>query len=101
MSEPHVNASQVRILKLMEVLAGHEITGMHLRDAARLAGESASTTCRDLQAAAAAGWVRRVDDVRYALSPRPIQLLTHFLWALEAAKAQIQETEQRYTATPQ
>lgn len=95
-----VNAAQLRVLRLIEVLAGHEVFGRRLTDIAHDMGIEAHTARRDLLAAIAAGWVRQRDDQSYCLATKPVQIATAFTWGIKQAHDAVGEIEQRYTRMP-
>lgn len=94
------NDAQVRVLKLIEALAGHEVFGRRLKDLAEDLGESEPTTCRDLKAAISAGWARQRDDGLYSLATKPVQIATAFAYGIKQAHDKVGEIEQRYTRMP-
>lgn len=94
------NDAQVRVLRLIEVMAGHEVFGRRLKDIARDMGVTESTANRDLKSAIEAGWVRQRDDRSYCLATKPVQICTAFTWGLKQAGETLQEIEQRYTVMP-
>lgn len=92
--------AQVRVLRLIEVLAGHEVFGRRLTDVAHDMGVEPHTARRDLQSAIAAGWARQSEDGLYRLATKPVQICTSVTWGLKQAGDAIREIEQRYTVMP-
>lgn len=92
--------AQLRLLKVIEALSGHEVFGTRLKDIAEAVGAGTPTVLRDLQTLAAGGWARQDDAGKWRLGPKLVQIATNFTWGLTQAKQAVSETEQRYTRTP-
>jgi len=92
--------AQLRLLKVIEALSGHEVFGLRLRDVAIAVNAGDPTVLRDLQTLAAGGWARQDDASKWRLGQKPVQIATNFAWGLTQAKQAVSETEQRYTRTP-
>lgn len=88
------------MLRLIEVMAGHEVFGRRLKDIAADMGVSADTAHRDLKSAIACGWVRQREDKSYCLATKPVQICTAFAWGIKRAGETLREIEQRYTTEP-
>jgi DNA-binding IclR family transcriptional regulator len=97
--EVKINESQLRLMRLIRLLSGHELHGLMLRDIAAGMKESEPTTYRDLKALEAGGWARHRDKT-WCLGPEPIQIATHFYWGLGQGRAELNEIEQRCTRKP-
>jgi DNA-binding IclR family transcriptional regulator len=97
---PSTNASQLRLLTVIEALSGNEVFGARLRDLARAVGVIDSTALRDLETLAAAGWAQKLPDNRWRLAAKPIQLLINFQSGLARAEEQVGEVRRNYTRKP-
>ncbi|MDR1063628.1 MAG: hypothetical protein LBL48_06815 [Azoarcus sp.] len=96
-------SAQMRVLQLVEILAGNEIQGMRLKDisaALLFDAPNPSTTLRDLRALEAAGWAQKLPDNRWRLGAKPIQILHHFNSGLVRAVEAVNEIRVNYTRTP-
>ncbi|MGB3393226.1 MAG: helix-turn-helix domain-containing protein [Stenotrophomonas sp.] len=88
--------------RLLFGLAGHSRNGLRLKQIADGIGESEPTTLRNLQRMEADGLVERtpLDDGRWRLAPRVIQIsIAHSHEVLREEQA-LQEFKQRYSRTP-
>ena len=92
--------AQLRLLKVIEALSGHEVFGIRLKEVAVAVKASDPTVLRDLQTLAAGGWAKQDDSGKWRLGHKPVQICTNFTWGLNQAKQAVSETEQRYTRTP-
>lgn len=97
---PPINAAQLRVMDLIEALAGYEIGGRRLTDIAAAIGSSLPMALRDLRALAAKGWAERIEDGRWRLGTKPVQISLRYTAAMRLAQERLAETEQRYTRTP-
>jgi predicted DNA-binding transcriptional regulator YafY len=93
----YTNDAQQRILKLLMLLAGHELLGLA---PARIALEQAcspSQVTRDLQNLKTAGMAELVQDTGgWRLAPTVVQIAVRHAVAMERAKAKLNETAMRY-----
>lgn len=94
------NAAQLRLLLVIEALAGNEVFGLRLTDICNTLKAGAPTVLRDLQALEAAGWTQQMEDGKWRLAAKPIQVLTNFTWGLQNATDKLNEVKQRYTRLP-
>lgn len=95
------NAAQLRLLEVIRALSGHEVFGRRLVDLAADLKQPEPVVLRDLEALAVAGWATRDDGKRWRLGPAVVQIAVQFYLGLQNARAAIDETQQRYTRTPQ
>jgi len=102
MSEPKkvLGAAQMRLIDVIEVLSGHEIFGIRLKEVSAAVKSGSSTVLHDLQTLEAKGWAKQDEAGKWRLGTKPVQICTNFTWGLTQAKQAIAETEQRYTRTP-
>ncbi|MCL2076048.1 MAG: hypothetical protein FWH15_06370 [Betaproteobacteria bacterium] len=95
-------SAQLRLLSLIEVLAGNEIIGLPLKEVTDLmaSGVAQSTVWRDLKTLESAGWAQQSRDGRWTLGSRPYQLLHHFYSGLKAVQERTAEVAVNYTRIP-
>lgn len=99
MSTPYSNDAQLRMLKLITLLAGHEITGLAPADIARDQGCSASMVTRDMANLLEGGFAEQVPETgRWRLAPQVVQIATRHMVALDRAAQRLDEVRQRYGA---
>lgn len=93
----YTNASQQRLLRLIDLLSGHEVNGLELIGIAKALGQSPSAVTRDLDNLRTAGWAERHPNGRtWRLTPHVIQISQRYLTALHAAAQAFKDLEQRY-----
>ena len=92
--------AQLRLLKVIEALSGHEVFGIRLKEVAQAVKASDPTVLRDLQTLEAGGWAKQDADGKWRLGQKPVQISNAFFASLDRAKQQISETELNYTRTP-
>ena len=97
-----MSASQLRLIAVIEALAGHEVSGLTLTEIARAAGGiTASTVLRDLETLETVGWARRIAaSKRWTLGGRTLQILNQFHAGLASAESRVAEVRANYTRTP-
>jgi DNA-binding IclR family transcriptional regulator len=96
----YTNEGQQRILRLVVLLAGNEITGLAPADIARQQGCSASIVTRDLANLREAGLAEAVPETgRWRLGPQVVQIALAHMTALERAETRLAETRNRYSRT--
>ena len=98
--EPRANEAQLRLLQVVEVLSGNEVFGMRLTDVADALKISAPTALRDLRTLEAGRWAQQLDDNKWRLAAKPIQILSNFQAGLQNATEKLREVQQRYTCLP-
>lgn len=91
------NACQSRLLLVIEALSGHEVFGTRLVDLAKAVDSTQSTVLRDLGTLEAAGWAQQMEDGKWRLGAKPIQVLTNFHWGLQSASQKVAEVQHNYT----
>jgi DNA-binding IclR family transcriptional regulator len=97
----YTHDGQQRILKLVLLLAGNEITGLAPADIARQQACSASMVTRDLDNLKTAGWAEQVPETaRWRLAPQVVQMAMQHMTALDRAKSRLAEIEHRYSRLP-
>jgi len=92
--------AQLRLLKVIEALSGHEVFGIRLKEIATAVKASDPTVLRDLQTLAAGGWAFQDESGRWRLHTKLVQIATHFMHGIDSARRATDEIYQRYTRTP-
>jgi DNA-binding IclR family transcriptional regulator len=89
---------QQRLLRLLLLLAGHEIHGLAPAQIAKDMACSASVVTRDMANLQQAGWAERVPATGcWRLSPTPVQLGLRHQVAMGRAEALLEQTRSRYS----
>lgn len=92
------NAAQQRLLRLVTLLAGHEVTGMAPAEIARGMGCSAPMVTRDVANLAAGGWAEQVPETgRWRLAPQVVQIALRHLAAVGRAEQRLDDVKNRYS----
>jgi DNA-binding IclR family transcriptional regulator len=95
---PYAHEGQQRILALVMLLAGHEITGLTPSEIAKQQFATASTVTRDLANLQQAGWAEVVPETgRWRLAPQVVQIAIKHMTALDRAQKRLDETRQRFS----
>ncbi len=101
MSHPYDNTSQARILKLLLILAGHELHGVSPTDMAKGLDVSGGTITRDLHNLREAGLAEQIQETgRWRLGPRIVQIAIAHMTAMDRATTQLNEIRSRYSREP-
>lgn len=96
----YTNEGQQRILRLVMLLAGNEVTGLAPADIARQQGCSAPIVTRDLDNLRTAGFAEQVPETqRWRLSPEVVQIATRHMAALDRAEQSLSATRNRFSRT--
>jgi len=95
-----LGTAQLRLLTVIEVLAGHEVFGSRLKDIAAAVKAGESTVLRDLRTLAEGGWAMQDENGLWRLDTKLVQIANHFAWGITAATHKLSEVKQRYTRTP-
>lgn len=94
----YAHDGQQRILALLQLLAGHEITGLAPAEIARANKCSASAVTRDLANLALAGLAEEVPETgRWRLGPALVQVALKHLTGLDRAESRLAEVRARYS----
>lgn len=99
------NAAQLRLLLVIEILSGNEVFGMRLKDVVESLTKSGikvstATVLHDLEALQKGGWAQQMEDTKWRLDVKPIQVLTNFQFGLSSSGNKVNEVQQRYTRLP-
>lgn len=99
MSSPKYIVDQVqRVLRLVEALAGNEFSGMSVSDLQQATGTRSDQVVRDLANLVEANWAERMENGRYRLAARPVQIALAFSSALSRAETDLATLKSRYTS---
>lgn len=94
----YTHDGQQRILALVTLLSGHEITGMTPAEIAKAQGCTPSCVTRDLANLRTAGFAETVPETgRWRLSPTVVQISVRYAAALHRAELRISEIRGRYS----
>lgn len=94
----YTNAGQQRILKLIQALAGYEITGVAPAALARDVGCSAACVTRDIDNLRTAGLAEEVPETgRWRLGPAVVQIALKHMSAIDRAERRLAEVRNRYS----
>lgn len=99
MTDRYINAAQQRILKMLLRLAGHEIEGIAPSELAAALRTSASNVTRDLANLREAGLAEPMENGRWRLTPRVVQVSLAASTAFTRAQERLDEVRQRFTRT--
>lgn len=94
----YTNEGQQRILRLLNVLAGHEVTGLPPSQIAQLQECSPSLVTRDLANLQLAGFAEQVPDTNYwRLAPQVVQISIKHATAMQRAETRLEEVRNRFS----
>jgi DNA-binding IclR family transcriptional regulator len=95
------NTAQQRILRIVLMLAGHELHGVAPKDIAEGAGAAAATITRDLHNLREIGLIETIQETgRVRLGPKVVQIAIAHMTAMDRASAQLNEIKNRYSREP-
>ena len=97
MSATYINAAQQRVLKLLMLLAGHEVMGLAPGEIAKAIRTNPSNVTRDLANLREAGLAEPLENGQWRITPRMGQLALRVLNALGEARKRVEETAQRFS----
>lgn len=94
----YTNEAQQRLMRLVLLLAGHEVHGLAPTAIARDLGANPSVVTRDMANLAAAGWAEKVPATgHWRLGPTPVQLGLRHMAAMTRARDQLEAVANRYS----
>jgi DNA-binding IclR family transcriptional regulator len=92
----YTHEGQQRVLRLVLLLAGHEITGLEPAEIAKQQGCNASAVTRDLANLAEAGFAERVAETgRWRLAPQVVQIALRAMSGFDRAQSRLDEIRNR------
>ncbi|MDY6979193.1 MAG: MarR family transcriptional regulator [Pseudomonadota bacterium] len=93
--------SQQRVLRILTVLAGHEVSGLAPGEIAKGTGYSASNVTRALANLRIAGLAEQLpDSERWRLSPKVVQIAIAHMSGLDKAQGKLDEVRNRFSRNP-
>ena len=96
----YTNPAQQRLLRMVDLLAGHELHGLAPGEIAKALVIGPSSVTRDLDNLRTAGWAEQTPQGgRWRLSPHVIQIGLRYSAALQASAQAWRDLEQRYGRT--
>jgi DNA-binding IclR family transcriptional regulator len=98
MSDTRVNTSGLKVLQVMDALKGHTLGGLSNGDLSKNLNMSAATVNRCLNTLIQAGMATQLDNGRYALSVRALQIAQAHANEMARASDRINELNQRVMA---
>lgn len=100
MSEPRSKTSQsgTRVLRVLDALKGHSLTGVSNSELARALGESPATINRVLNTLIDAGFAIKLDNGRFAHSVKLLQIAQAHANEMARSQGRINELTQRVAA---
>lgn len=95
-ADRYINAAQQRVLQIIFRLAGHEIEGIAPSELATAIRTSASNITRDLSNLKEAGFAEPLENGRWRLTPRVVQISLAAGGAFAKAQDRLDEARQRF-----
>lgn len=100
-TDREANAGQVRVLRTLLLLQGHEFQGMAPSEIAKALDTGPANTSRDLRVLQRLGLAEQIQETgRWRLGPKVVQIATAFSLELDKHRRRVEEVAQRYTRTP-
>jgi len=97
----YTNAAQQRVLKIVQLLAGNEFSGLVPMDLAKALDTNPSNVTRDLANLQAAGLAEQIPETgRWRLGPKVIQIALAFSEHVAQATDRLNDLKHRYTRSP-
>jgi DNA-binding IclR family transcriptional regulator len=94
----YTNDGQQRILRLLQVLAGHEVTGLTPKQVAEQQGCAPALVTRDLANLKQGGFAEQVPETNYwRLGPELVQISIKHGVALGRAQAKLDDIKNRFS----
>lgn len=94
------NNAQQRICDVLVLLAGNELEGLAQSALAKAVKSSDSRMFNDLRNLAHAGLVEQLENGKWRLGPRIVQIALAHQTGLARIKARVDEIDQRYSRAP-
>ena len=98
MSDPNINSGALKVLKVMQAMKGHSLTGVSNTDLAKNLGMSAPTVNRCVNTLIEAGMATQLETGRYALSVQALSIAQAHANEMAKASDRISELTQRVMA---
>ena len=94
----YTDPAPVRLLRITETLFQAVLDGMSNKELSAATGYSPANISRDMQCLRAAGWAKKLDNGRWAVSERPVALLKVYQLHLSSFAERAREFDLRSTA---
>lgn len=98
MTAAKTTQSGTRILKVLSALKGRSLDGVSNAELARALGETPATINRTLNTLIAEGFATKLDNGRFALSVKMLQIAQSYANEMSRGQARINEITQRVNA---
>ena len=96
----YTNPAQQRLLRMVDLLAGHELHGLAPGEIAKALAIGPSSVTRDLDNLRSAGWAEQTPQGgRWRLSPHVVQISMRHAAAISAGQQQLNDVVQRFSRT--
>lgn len=96
--DAYISDGQQRLLRLINLLAGHEINGLLPTEIAKAQDCGASMVTRDLANLRHAGFAEQVPETgRWRLAPQIVQISLRHAAALQQARQRLDDITQRFS----
>lgn len=97
--DKYVSEQQQRLLRLIQLLAGHEMEGLAPGEIAKLNSCAPSQVTRDLANLKHFGWAEQLPETaRWRLGPDIVRIATRHMAALDRAERRVSELKSRFGA---
>lgn len=93
----YINAAQQRVLRILLMLAGHELMGLAPGEIAKALKTNPSNVTRDLANLREAGMAEPLESGAWRITPRVSQIALRVLNSLGEARKRVDEVAQRFT----
>jgi DNA-binding IclR family transcriptional regulator len=94
----YTNEAQQRLLRLLTLLAGHEVLGLAPGEIAKTQGCAAPMVTRDLANLREGGYAEQLPDTgRWRLAPQVVQIAVRHMTAMDQATRRLGEINQRFS----
>lgn len=95
---PRVSESGQRVLRVLSALKGHSIGGVSNGELSKALGETPATINRALNTLISEGFALKLDNGRFALSVKMLQIAQSHANEMHSAQNRINELQQRVHA---
>ena len=93
-----ITNATTRTLRMVEIMASHVLEGISNGELASLLKTHKANVSRDLTSLEASGWAHKLDNGRWALTPKPLAIARAYGQAVESSQLRMTELQQRIEA---
>lgn len=94
-------AAQERLIDVIVILSGNEVTGLTIKEVADAARTSQPNAFRDVKVLQAKGMAEQIPDTdRWRLGPKLVQMGLAHMRHMDKAQSRLDEVKNRYTREP-